>query len=382
MADSDTSRDDRQLPATDRRLAKAYEEGQVPHSRDVGHAMVLGVATIGLAMLGPALAADALAIVRRGMSFTPTDARVPARMAEWFAEFGWAGALALAPLLGLLTLGALAGAVAGTRVSLTLKPLTPQFSRLNPWSGLTRIFAREQVVELAKVALLAAALIGAGVAFAVDRFAEFASLAALPLGGAFAQATSTLYLGGAILVTLLVAAAVFDLPWQWYRHRANLRMTREEVKQESKESEGDPTVKGRIRSKQREFARARMMAAVPAADVVITNPTHYAVAIRYDESRMGAPRVVAKGTDAVAERIREIAREAGVPLVEAPPLARALWAHVELEDEIPVALYTAVAQVLAFVYQLRQHLAGLGARPETPTDLEVPAELDPQAGAA
>jgi flagellar biosynthetic protein FlhB len=179
------------------------------------------------------------------------------------------------------------------------------------------------------------------------------------------------------LLAVLAAVALVDLPFQWFRHRAELRMTHQEAKQEAKESDGDPMLRSRIRQRQREIASRRMLAAVPAADVVVTNPTHYAVAIRYDETKGGAPRVVAKGVDLVAGRIREIARAAGVPLVEAPPLARALYAHVELDREIPVALYNAVAQVLAYVYQLRRWVPGRGTAPSMPDEIEVPASLDP-----
>jgi flagellar biosynthetic protein FlhB len=158
-------------------------------------------------------------------------------------------------------------------------------------------------------------------------------------------------------------------------------MTPAEAKQEYKETEGDPIVKGRIREKQRSMARGRMLAAVPAADVVVTNPTHFAVALKYDEGATGAPRVVAKGADLLAARIREIAAEAGVPTLEAPPLARALYRHVELEQEIPAALYAAVAQVLAWVYQLEQHARGRAARPAEP-DIALPPGLDPQEAAS
>ncbi len=159
-------------------------------------------------------------------------------------------------------------------------------------------------------------------------------------------------------------------------------MTKEEVKQEYKEMEGDPQLKARIRSRQRDMARRRMMAAVPKADVVVTNPTHYAVALKYESGSMGAPKVVAKGADLVAQAIRELAEEHKVPLLEAPPLARALFRHTEVGDQVPASLYTAVAEVMAYVYQLNQFLAGGGLPPEEPHDLDVPPEMDPGAVAA
>ena len=184
-----------------------------------------------------------------------------------------------------------------------------------------------------------------------------------------------------LMVLLLFFSALIDVPLKWWRHRYKLRMTHQEGREEMRESEGDPQVKGQIRARQREVAMARMMAAIPQADVVITNPTHFAVAIRYDETRMGAPRVVAKGADHLAARIREIAKAAAVPMVEAPPLARALYAKVDIDREIPEALYTAVAQVLAYVFQLRRWVPGRGPMPSVPDDLPVPAGLDPKEGA-
>ncbi len=177
-----------------------------------------------------------------------------------------------------------------------------------------------------------------------------------------------------VALSLLLVAAI-DVPWQLWEHFKKLRMTKEEVKQEFKESEGDPHIKGRIRQQQRAMARRRMMQEVPKADVVVTNPTHFAVALRYEEGRMGAPRVVAKGTDEVAARIRELAAEHRVPLMSAPPLARALHRHVDLGQEIPAGLYTAVAEVLAWVYQLKHWHYSQGPHPSAPTDLLVPDEL-------
>ena len=185
----------------------------------------------------------------------------------------------------------------------------------------------------------------------------------------------------AIVLSMLLIVAV-DVPFQLYDHNKKLMMTKEEVRQESKETDGNPEVKGRIRSMQREAARRRMMAAIPTADVVVSNPTHYSVALKYSENGMRAPTVVAKGSNLIAQRIREIATEHHVPILEAPPLARALHKHTEIGESIPEALYTAVAEVLAYVYQLKRYQKQGGARPEEPGDLPVPTELDPAAGVA
>jgi flagellar biosynthetic protein FlhB len=179
----------------------------------------------------------------------------------------------------------------------------------------------------------------------------------------------------------MVIVVAVDVPFQLWNHARRLRMSRDELRREAKETEGDPQIKARIRSLQREAARKRMMAEVPKADVVVTNPTHYAVALSYRENSMRAPRVVAKGQHLTALRIRELAKDNWVPVVEAPPLARALYRHTELGDEIPETLYTAVAEVLAYVFQLRRFEAeGVGAPPLPPHEFAVPAGLDPQEG--
>ncbi|HXF44564.1 MAG TPA: EscU/YscU/HrcU family type III secretion system export apparatus switch protein, partial [Burkholderiaceae bacterium] len=227
---------------------------------------------------------------------------------------------------------------------------------------------------------VAALLAAVGFGYVAAHLQEFAALAHESLFAALAHFGRLAGIALALLAATVGAAAALDVPFQIFQHRKRLRMTPEEARREQKESEGDPHLKARIRSAQREIARKRMMAAVPQADVVVTNPTHYAVALKYLEGRHRAPVVVAKGADAVAEKIKALARAHAVPQLEAPPLARALYRHVEIGDEIPAALYAAVAQVLAYVFQLRRYAAGTGERPQEPRDLEVPPELDPASG--
>jgi flagellar biosynthetic protein FlhB len=205
---------------------------------------------------------------------------------------------------------------------------------------------------------------------------EVLGLVTKPLNLALAETMHLIIVccGTAIAGLFLIAA--IDVPYQMWSHLKKLRMTKEEVKREHREAEGDPHVKGRIRSQQRAAARRRMMTEVPKADVIVTNPTHFAVALKYTDGEMRAPKVVAKGVNLVAARIRELGRENNIPLLEAPPLARALYHNVELNREIPGALYGAVAQVLAWVYQLRRFKTEGGDKPEEPADLDVPKELD------
>jgi flagellar biosynthetic protein FlhB len=283
------------------------------------------------------------------------------------------------PLFGVLMIAALAapitlgGFVFSTKV-LALKP-----ERMNPLKGLARMFSVHGLVELIK-SVLKALVIGLLAVFAVWREWEHVfSLMMQPLEYALPEFFQTLLFAALIIVLGLAIIALIDVPFQLYQYHRKLRMTREEVKREHKEQEGDPHVKARIRTLQREMARRRMMSEVPKADVVVTNPTHFSVALKYDSNRMGAPVVVAKGRGDVALKIREIAAEHKVPLLEAPPLARALHAHCELGEAVPAQLYTAVAEVMAYVYQLNAWLSRGGRKPLAPNKLAVPEGMDPGA---
>jgi flagellar biosynthetic protein FlhB len=287
--------------------------------------------------------------------------------------------IGMTPMLLIIVVAALAGPIVMHGWMFNSKALAPKFSRMNPLSGLKRMVSvdslSELVKSLAKVVLLGliAGLVmwkGLDALFALGLDSVQDSSRAM---GHLLAKSFLLISAGMLLVVLL------DVPYQLWRYYTQLKMTREEIRQEVKESEGDPHIKARIRSMQREVARRRMMSEIPTADVVVTNPTHYAVALKYSEGAMRAPRVVAKGADLVAARIREEARNHQVPILEAPPLARALYRHTELEQEIPVALYTAVAEVLAYVYQLKRYQTSGGERPQEPIDLPVPADMDPVA---
>lgn len=256
------------------------------------------------------------------------------------------------------------------------KALQPQFSRLNPLKGLKRIFSAQALAELGK-ALAKSALIGTVAFFFLKaHFAELLTLSKLPLQQALSSALHLTILACAQLVLALVVVVAIDVPYQMWSYAKKLRMSKEEVKREHKESEGDPHVKGRIRALQQAMARSRMMSKVPTSDVIVTNPTHFAVALSYQENTMGAPLVVAKGVEAVAGHIRELGLEHNIPQLEAPRLARALYYHVDLDQEIPVELYTAVAEVLAWAYRLKRTRDEGGEWPETPHDLPVPVGMD------
>lgn len=378
MADNDTSQEDRQLEPSARKLQKARAEGQIARSRDLVHLAVLGTALGGFMLHGPAIGQAALELIRHGLRFSRSQAMEPALMSGLLGANASSALFVVLPCVAALAVMAIIGSMVPGGVGFTIKPLMPDFNRLNPAAGFARIFSKDNATDLGRLALLAAALVATAAWFVTSHFDQYVALGSSPLLIALEKTRSQLISGTGLLVLLLFFSAMLDVPLQWWRHRVKLRMTHQEAREEMRESEGDPQVKGKIRARQREAAMARMMQAVPQADVVVTNPTHFAVAIKYDEGRMGAPRVIAKGADHLAARIRELAQASAVPLVEAPPLARALYAQVEVDREIPEALYTAVAQILAYVYQLRRWVPGRGPMPAMPVDLPVPAGLDPK----
>ncbi len=362
-----------------RKIEKAREEGQVPQSRELSAFMVLMAGGGAVWVLGDSFAQTLANVVRTGLLFDHQLATDPAVLINKMLQQSADAVIGMAPMLLIIVAAALAGPIVMHGWMFNSKALAPKFSRMNPLSGLKRMVSvdslSELVKSLAKVALLGliAGLVmwkGLDALFALGLDSVQDSSRAM---GHLLAKSFLLISAGMLLVVLL------DVPYQLWRYYTQLKMTREEIRQEVKESEGDPHIKARIRSMQREVARRRMMSEIPTADVVVTNPTHYAVALKYSEGAMRAPRVVAKGADLVAARIREEARNHQVPILEAPPLARALYRHTELEQEIPVALYTAVAEVLAYVYQLKRYRTSGGERPQEPVDLPVPADMDPVA---
>jgi flagellar biosynthetic protein FlhB len=376
MAETSDDRDERQLPASERKLREARENGQVPRSREAGHAAALLAALLMIAFYGPIFAERTLGLIRGTLRFDRALTREPQRAIEAAASAAGEALWAVLPLLAApLAAGMLATLAVGGLV-FSFKPVTPDLAKIDPLAGFGRLASIDSVISVLKLAGLAFAVGGVGAWFVSDGLGRFASYAGMSLPAALATAGGDLRAGLLSVAAVVMLAALIDAPVQMWRHQKKLMMTPAEAKREHRESEGDPQVKARIRQKQREASRGRMLAAVPTADVVVTNPTHFAVALKYDEGGERAPRVVAKGAELLAARIREIATEAGVPLLESPPLARALFKHVEVDREIPAALYSAVAQVLAWVYQLEQHVAGRGVRPREP-GIAVPPGMDP-----
>lgn len=364
-------------PASPRRLEQAREEGQVARSPELGTFAVLASGCGVLWLLGGQVAGNLTGLVEGGLNFDRGAAYGDGALLQRLFTQGGDGVFAMLPVLGIVLVVALVAPMLLNGWLISAKPLQPDFSRLNPLKGFGRMFSVAGLVELVKAISKASVIGGVAVAVIYHQVDAIVGLAGEPVVPALAHAGRLLLVIAGFVVFGMALIVAIDVPFQIWNHHRNLRMSKEEVRREYKESEGDPQVKARIRSLQREAARKRMMAEVPKADVVVTNPTHYAVALSYKENGNGAPRVVAKGTQLIAARIRELALEHRVPIVEAPPLARALHQHTELGDEIPQALYTAVAEVLAYVYQLRRVDAQGGRAPSLPAALPVPPELDP-----
>jgi flagellar biosynthesis protein FlhB len=374
MAETDNPQARTEQP-TPKRLERARERGQVARSADLSAAAVVLAGAGGLELLGGWCGRQLDALMRSGLALPHERALDEAAAVGALGSAARHALLACAPLFTLTVFAALAAPLALGGRGFHPAALAPDFARLAPGAGFARMFSLSGAVELFKA--FAKFLLLAGIAAAVLWSRSGAILALGTQSAPVAIVHVAALLGSALLLlaTGLALIAAVDVPWQLWRYRQSLRMTREEVREEMKESEGAPEIKGRIRKLQNERARRRMMREVPKADVVVVNPTHFAVALRYDEQRMRAPIVVAKGRDLIAARIRAIAEEHKVPVFEAPPLARALHRHVEIGAEIPTSLYVAVAQVLTYLAQVRTAQRS-GATPPPPPDIEVAGDGD------
>ncbi len=370
---------ERTEPASSRRIEQAREEGQVPQSRELVAFAVLAAGAGSLWALGGWFSQRSTALLRDGLSFERAAAFDTQQMITTSAGLAVEALVTVLPLFLLTMLAAILAPM--TIGGLVLSPKAMQFdlTRMSPIKGIGRMFSWQSVAELIK-ALLKSLLIG-GVIYWVVRHEQDQLFALImqPIETGVVSFIHILLFSFMAVVAGVAIIAMIDVPFQLWQYYDKLKMTREELRQEHKEMEGDPQLKARIRNQQREIARRRMMSEVPKADVVVTNPTHFAVALKYDAATMVAPQIVAKGMNLVAQRIRELAAENKVPILEAPPLARALHRHAEIGDQVPSGLYTAVAEVMAYVYQLNQFVASGGRLlpPELPGSISVPPELDP-----
>jgi flagellar biosynthetic protein FlhB len=374
MAESESGADKSEEP-TGKRLEESRKKGQIARSKELNTLAVTLTGTVALIIFG-AYMGNVLMDIMRGNFSLPRDVLMSERsMALYLLASGKEALLAVQPFLIALLIASVAGPIALGGWLFSAEALQPKASRMNPLAGLKRMFSVQALVELVKalakfLVILAVAL----VVLAIDQD-DLLAIANEPVEPAILHSLRVVGWSAFWLSCGLILIAVVDVPFQLWSHKQKLMMTKQEVRDEYKDTEGKPEVKGRIRQLQREMAERRMMQAVPQADVVITNPTHFAVALKYDPEKGGAPMLLAKGGDFLALKIREIAQEHQVMVLESPALARAVYYSTELDQEIPAGLYLAVAQVLAYVYQLRQYRAGKGKRPGPLPDLPIPADL-------
>ena len=373
----ESSSQDRSLPASERKLQRAIDDGQVTRSQYLSHLAVLGVGAVALLVLLPLLLERLRMDLAHQFAFDAVSVAQPGVMLLRLQEMAFPALIACVVLALVTGLAAALGSVAvGGWVS-SLKPLMPDLSRLDPLAGVGRLFTKDKAAEVAKMVVVVCVLGAVTVWYLISTTPAVASLMMQPSSAAISQLSGWLRDGMALLLLIVLLAAIVDVPLQRFLHRSRLKMSHQEFQQEHKESEGNPLVKGKLRARQRELAQSNSISAVPKADFVVMNPTHFAVAVRYDERTMHAPQAISRGADLLALKIRDMARIHGIPVVQAPMLARALYAHAELGQDIPAGLYTAVAQVLAYVYRLKAALRGDGPLPGEPPEPSVPAELDP-----
>jgi flagellar biosynthetic protein FlhB len=371
--DSDLERTESASP---RRLEEARSKGNIPRSRELNTFAILIAGGAGLLMLGPKFSTGLLDLTQHWFTFDRGSLEHTDQLWSGFMDTVVTVLMLFIPLMVVLIIAVLAAPMSIGGWLFSVEALQPDFGRLNPLKGITRMFSVTSLVELAKAVLKAIVVGSVGYWVVMSKQDEILSLAKEPITGSIPHMTHMLAWTFILITGAMAFIVALDVPFQLWEYYRKLRMTKEEVRREAKESDGDPMLKGRIRAMQREAARKRMMSEVPKADVIVTNPTHYAVALVYRQGEMRAPRVVAKGSYLLAQRIRELGEENNVPILEAPPLARALYKHAELDQEIPATLFSAVAEVLAYVYQLRSYNKEGGAMPQLPTDLPVPPGMD------
>ena len=366
---AETEQEERTEPPSQRRLDQARERGQVPRSRELGNfaTMIGGSAT--LVAIGGWGAGHLADLLRVSLSVSPAQLADPQSM---LGELGLAARLTvqtLLPMFGVVMVLVIAAAVALGGWNVSFEPMIPDFSRLNPLEGVKRLFGLQGLGELGKALLKVLVVGGVCAGVATHLFGDVMAIGHMAPRAAIGRGASLLAWAFVLLCASLAVVAMVDVPLQLFQFHRSLRMTRQELRDESKESDGNPETKRRIRQAQQMIARRRMMQKVPSADVVIVNPTHFAVALKYDPAKMRAPRVLAKGVDLVALNIRRIAAEHQVAVFEAPKLARALHRSTDLDHEIPPGLYLAVAQVLSYVFRIRTlnpTAAARLARPDPP----------------
>ncbi|WP_294912750.1 flagellar biosynthesis protein FlhB [uncultured Gilliamella sp.] len=372
MAD-DSDLDKSEQP-TDSKLKKAKEKGQIPRSRELTSLMILLVGILLFWVMGTHFVSKLKAIIQQAMLVahrTDDDKQIIFNLINLLTAGFWA----ILPIFVGLVIVAIIAPLSVGGLLFSLQSIKPNLGKLNPISGFKRLFSLRIFSELFKSILKVVLIAFAAALFLIHQFPNMLVLPSMYLNNALSQVMQLLIYASLLIVLALIPMVGFDIFYQIWSNLKKLKMSKQEVKDEFKEQEGNPQIKGRIRQMQQAMARRRMMKDVPKANVIVTNPTHYAVALQYDEKTMSAPRILAKGTDNIASKIKQIAQEHQIPQLEAPPLARALYRHGEIGKSIPAELYAAVAQILAWVYQLKRWHRYGGEKPLKPTNLSIPESL-------
>ena len=371
MADNQDGQEKTEQP-TAKRLDEAKKKGQIARSRELNTMAVTLVGVVALVLMSGRLGSGLKEVMTQGFVLERSEIFEVNAIFVHLKAAVLQTLMGLAPFFLLMILVAVASSVALGGLSFSAEALTPKLSKLNPIKGLQRIFSLKGLMELMKAMAKFGLIGGATLLLLWVTLPDYQLLHEMDLSQAVRHLGGLIGWSIILITSTLILVAAIDVPFQLWEHKRQLKMTRQEVRDEMKETDGRPEIKGKIRQLQREMAQRRMMEEVPKADVIVTNPSHYAVALRYDSDSMQAPILVAKGADLVAMNIRKIGRGAEVPVVESPMLARAIYFHTELNEAIPAGLYLAVAKLLAYVFQLEVYRRDGGDVPEVPTDLPVP----------
>ncbi len=360
---------------TQKRLDDAKKKGQIARSRELNTFVMLIVSAWLLMSQGGQVGAGLITMMKNNFHVSREVIFEPLTTVVFLKQAMHDGLLLIVPLMAVLTVTAIIAPIALGGWIFNMETIAPKFDKLDPIKGLPKLFSVNGLVELLKASLKITLVGLVGWLLFNSIFAELLGLSSEPMEQAVIHAVKLIAHSFLILSGALILVAAIDVPYQLHKHSTDLKMSLQEIKDEHKEAEGSPEIKARIRRTQMEMAQNRMMKEVPNADVIITNPSHYAIALKYDQTSGAAPILVAKGVDLIAAHIRNIAIEANVPLVAAPPLARALYYSTELDNEIPQGLYLAVAQVLAYIFQLKEAYKTHGTKPAPPKDIKVPSEF-------
>ena len=373
----ESSSQDRNLPASQQKLDKARGDGQVARSRYLGHLAVLGAGALSIVAFAPAMLGHLKRSLSQQLAFNATELVKPETMLDRAQEMVTAGLIGCIIFAAITTAVAMLSAVASGGWVASLKPIAPDFSRLNPLKGLGQLVSKDKLTDVLKMSFITVVLFVIATVYLKSGISDLSMLVLQPSSSALVYLAEWLKVGMGLLMLVILLVAMIDVPLQAFLHGSKLKMSHQEVREEGKEANGNPQIKNKLRQRQREISQGASVGAVPKADFVLMNPTHFAVAIKYDEKTMHAPQVVSKGADLLAFKIRDLAKSHSIPVIQSPMLARALYAHAEIDQDIPASLYTAVAQVLAYIYRLKAALRGDSPMPGEPPQPFVPPELDP-----